>query len=345
MATAVEQWESRTGDVSSDRDGFSGSREFVVTIDNIGDNPDDILRDPDATVGVGADAVPFGSPHPTRLGLFSAFYVVQRPRIASFKYRVFIIYAPPLVFDTSDFPWELNYQPGLSSAIVRHDWFGVPIGPARYAIFDPTNPPPNPLETPIFHVTVPATKDKQSEILDLILDRGDPTNTLVLEPAFLTDVQRTEPAGSFSMTDVFPQLNTGIMANIVMLSNIINRTTFMGFPPRTVKFVGPSATAGQMVLPGQGQTTGFAWRVTLVFEWNSLGYRYRAQDVFETDGLQLPVVAPDGGPELREWQLYPEGDLNVIPLIVQQFGSSSGQNLGLVERRGLANPVPVRRGP
>lgn len=318
MPSADEQWGSRTGDVSADRDGFGASREFVVTVDAIGDNPDDALRDPSATTGVGTDAVPFGSPHPTRVGLFAAFYITE-PRLSSFKWRVRIVYAPPLVFNLPGNTWEVSYAPGLSGTIIRHDWFGVPIGPARYKVLDPLNHPPNPV---IFSVTVPATKDDPSEIIELLRD-GDPTNeTPVLDPAFLTGVQRTEPSGSFTMTAVFSQLNVLTMANIVLLSNIVNSVPFRGFPAGTVKFVGPAATAGQMFIP-ETKSLGFAWRVTLVFEWNALGYRYRAQDVFETDGLSLPVVAPDGGPEIREWQLYNEGDIGVIPLIVEQFGLKS----------------------
>ncbi len=312
MASAEEQWESRTGDVAANRDGFGASREFVVTIDNIGDNPDDVLHDPDETTGVGADAVPFGSPHPTRVGLEAVFFIVQRPRIASLKYRVLIVYAPPIVFAIEGFEWELNYQPGLSSTIVRHDWLGNPIGPARYSVLGPNQTAP---ET--FTVTVPATQDAPSETLTLARDDGGQGDAPVNLPAFLSDVQRTEPTGSFSLTQVFPRMTVFTMASLAMSGNVVNSRHFWGFPPKTVKFFGPAASAGQMRLPTGSD--GFAFRITLPFEWNSLGFRHRGQDVFQTGGLQLPVVHTDGSPVMRESQLYQEADLNLLPSLVMRF--------------------------
>lgn len=313
MPSAEEQWESRTGDVAANRDGFGASREFVVTIDNIGDNPDDVLRDPDETTGVGADAVPFGSPHPTRVGLEAAFFIVQRPRIASFKYRVLIVYAPPIVFAIEGFEWEFNYQPGLSSTIVRHDWLGAPIGPASYSLVDPDNPPSG----PTFGVVVPATETTGKTELHLQRGDGGQGDDPVTQPAFLTDVQRTEPVGSFSLTAVFPRMTPFTMASLAMSGNVVNSRTFWNFPPKTVKFIGPSASAGQMVLPGD--TQGFAFRITLPFEWNALGFRYQAQDVFQTGGLQLPVQHLDRSPVIREWQLYQEADLNTLLALVLRF--------------------------
>lgn len=312
MPSAEEQWESRTGDVAANRDGFGASREFVVTIDNIGDNPDDVLRDPDETTGVGADAVPFNSPHPTRVGLEAAFFIVQRPRIASLKYRVLIVYAPPIVFAIEGFEWELNYAPGLSSTIVRHDWLGVPIGPMSYSVLGPNQTAPQ-----TFTATVPATSDAPSETLTLARDDGGGADDPVTRPAFLTDVQRTEPVGSFSLTAVFPRMTPFTMASLAMSGNVVNSRPFWDFPAKTVKFIGPVASAGQMILPGG--TQGFAFRITLPFEWNALGFRYQAQDVFQTGGLQLPVVHTNGDPVIREWQLYQEADLNTLLALVMRF--------------------------
>ncbi|MCZ6654870.1 MAG: hypothetical protein O7D91_17815, partial [Planctomycetota bacterium] len=154
MASAVEQFTSRTGDVSSLVPGFQGSRFYLVTVDNINQNPDDLLRDPDATTGVGTDAVPFNTPHPTRTNLVASFYVVGE-RVSSLQWFVRIVYAPPSTLVTADSIWEPSYQPGLASSIVFHDWRGVPIGPAVYQEA-PSGPVPPDGSATIYNVTVPA---------------------------------------------------------------------------------------------------------------------------------------------------------------------------------------------
>jgi hypothetical protein len=302
MASAVEQYDSRTGDVSADRPGFAASR-------------------------VGADAVPFGAPHPTRTGLFAAFYVVEQPRIAVLQYWVRVIYAPPLDFTTPDNPWELNYQPGLTSTVVRHDWLGNPIGPAAYKFFDVNEPSGG------FIYTVRLPNDEGSYDIQQIVrvDAADGAN--VGQPAFLADVQRTEPVGSFTMSRIFTQITDTLVADAELLGNIVNERPFRGFPAQTVKFIGVSAQAGTGVDPNT-KTQGFVWRLTLVFEWNSLGYRERRQDLFAFNGNRYPVINPDGTPVIREWILYPEGDLAVIPHIIEQFA------VGRIIRK---NPNPPRR--
>lgn len=313
MAAAAELFDSRVGDVSADRSGFGASRMFVVTVDTIGDNPDDTLRDIDA---VGADdAVPFGAVHPTRPGLFSAFYSVVR-RLAAFKYICRVIYAPPLTFATSKNPWEFNYQPGFATETVRHDWLGVPIGPASYRVAVlPVLP-----NTELFTVTVPSTPRKPAEVLQLVRVDGKVGDDPVPNPIRLTSADRTVPRGSFSMSRTFPGMQTDTMASIVGLANIVNSEPFMGFPKFTVKFVGPRAQAGEGTIP-ETNSAGFIWRISLPFEWNPFTYRWRAQDEFHVEGQRLPVIREDGSPMIREWQLYEEADLNQIPRIVETFGS------------------------
>lgn len=340
MASAVEQFTSRTGDVSADRNGFSASRIYLVTVDNVNQNPDDLMRNPSATTGVGTTAIPFGTPHPSRIGLFSAFYVVGA-RIRSLQWFVRVIYAPPVTLLTQDNIWELSYQPGSSSVIVRHDWRGVPIGPAVYEAAPSTVP----AGKSVYNVTIPANPSADppvdAKVLDLIRVDG-PDKDPVKNPAFLTDVERTEPVGSFTMTAIFPGLNVELMSNIVLLSNIVNRKEFKGFPPSTVKFIGPAANAGRMTIP-ETATEGFAWRVTLVFEWNSTGYRYKAQDVFEHPAGVLPVTI-GGEPVIREWLLYREGDLNVIELMVAQFGNPTQPIRLGIRQTTPSGPAPIGGG-
>ncbi len=341
MASAVEQYTSRTGDVSSLVAGFSASRTYVVTVDSVGQNPDDLLRDPDATTGVGNDAVPFNTPHPTRSNLVSSFYVIGT-RIRSLKWFVRIVYAPPSTLVTADSIWEPAYQPGLASILVNHDWRGVPIGPAAYEEAPLGPVPPGGGNSTIYNVRIPAVtgeNPKPAKVLDLIRVDG-PDADPVKNPAFLTNVERTEPVGSFTLTHVFEGLNEELMSNIIVLANIVNRTTFKGFPPRTIKFIGPAVFAGHMDIPGTGGS-GFGWRVTLIFEWNSTGYRYQAQDVFEHPSGTLPVTV-GGEPVIREWLLYPEGNLELIELMVGQLANRAVRiGIGQVEPRG---PVPIGGG-
>jgi len=241
MAAARELWESRIGDVSADRAGFGGQRLFLVTIDAVGDNPDDTLRDPEA---VGGDlAVPFGAPHPKRVGLFAAFYLTEQ-RLSSYKYKVRVIYAPPVDFTTPANPWELSYSPGFGTENAKYDYRGVPIGPASYSPVTPGPgaPPENPAGE-LFTVRLPATPRKASETIYLQRDDGNPDEP-VRKPAFLTPVERAVPMGSFSLSRTFSGLTTDGMASLAMLGGTVNSEPFMGFRARQVRFVGPYAQAG-----------------------------------------------------------------------------------------------------
>lgn len=335
MASASERFASRVGDVSADRAGFGGTRAFTVEVDTVGDNPDDVLRDPDQ---VGEIAVPFGSPHPTRIGLFSAFYFTEA-RLAHFVYVVRIVYAPPLVFTTPIAPWEFNYQAGFATSRVNHDVSGAPIGPATYKLFDPNDIPPDPNNTAIYRVTIPGTDQQPPETLHLV--RADaPDDDPVREPIFLYNVEKDEPAGSFSMSKTFPGMNASILGMTSMIGNLVNRTDFFGFPAGHVKFVGPTVWAGIGVVPGTTQTQGFVWRITLPFEWNAIGYRFQAQDRFLLSGNELPVVREDGSPVIRNWQLYPEGSLDAIPLLIEQFASHQQPvRLPLIGTVGRPSPI------
>ncbi|MCZ6654803.1 MAG: hypothetical protein O7D91_17475, partial [Planctomycetota bacterium] len=197
------------------------------------------------------------------------------------------------------------------------------IGPAVYQEA-PSGPVPPDGSATIYNVTVPAvTGDEPVDAKTLELIRVDgPDADPVKNPAFLVGVDRTEPVGSYTLTHVFQGLNEQLMSHVVALTNMVNRVEFKGFAPRTVKFVGPSVFAGHMAIPGTGGD-GFGWRVTLIFEWNSTGYRFQAQDVFDHQSGTLPVTT-GGVPVFREWQMYPEGDLNVIELLVGQLASIGG---------------------
>ena len=313
MASAVEQWESRTGDVSADRSGFGASREFYVVIDNIGDNPDDVLRDP---AQVGANAVPQGEPHPTRTGLIAAFYIVQRPRITAYSYKVLVVYAPPVTFGTAEDNWEWNWQPGLTSAVVRHDFFGNAIGPAVYELRNINEPQPG----QIYSVTVPPVGDASAETLQLV--RTDDLDTEpVRHPQFLHDANRAEPVGSFSATRVFSGLNRGAVPTLQRLGSIINLEPWDGWPKQTVMYLGASIQAGWGTDPTTN-SEGFVWRITLVFEWNFLGYRWTAQDLFHnSDGNRYPVVQENGEPMMREWILYGEGTLSNLQPLVENYAA------------------------
>lgn len=346
MASASELWESRVGDVAADRNGFGATRVFLVTTDTVGQNPDDLLRDPDETNGVGGDAIPFKSPHPTRSGLQSAYYLVER-RLTVYKYVVRVIYAPPIDFTGQQNPWELSYQGGLSSVIARHDWFGNPIGPGVYA----KTLGPFPQGTSYFTTTVPGAKGKPPE--EINLDRIHPApqtdpeqpDNPVRKPIFLHDASRTEPVGSLTLSRTFPGMDIDTMANIALSSNTVNSTTFYGFPKRTVKFVGPIAHAGPGVIP-ETNTEGFIWRISLAFEYNSLGYLWEAQDMYVHDnGAKYPVLNPDGSPVIRSWQMYNEGNLYDLLNIVEHFGAIlQAVNLGITGPRDGGSPTPIGGG-
>lgn len=338
--TAKELFQSRTGDVSADRAGYGASRLFAVGIESPGENPDDILRDVDK---VGTDSVPFGAPHPTRPGLFSAFYITDR-RLTGLTYSVRVVYAPPVDFTTDRNPWELTYAPGFGSSTVHHDWLGNPIGPATYELLELGEVPPNPVNAKIYSITLPGDgRNRNSE--EVFLVRSDAADgEQVRKPIFLHDAQRTEPLGSFTMSKTFHGMNELVMAGLVGISNIVNKTTFMGFAPRTVKFVGPSAQAGEGIVPDTN-SQGYVWRISLAFEWNPLGHRWRAQDFFDINGQRLPVNNEDGSPVIREWVLYPEGDLSAIPPIVEQFGSPlQAQRIGDMGIRSAGRPRTIGGG-
>jgi hypothetical protein len=350
MASASERWESRLGDVSADRTGFGASREFTVTIDSIGDNPDDVLRDPTTLDPDGnAIAVPFNSPHPTRAGLFAAFYSVET-RLKALMYVVRVIYAPPVDFSTSANPWELSYQTGFTTAPINHDNFGNPIGPASYGKADLG---PHPQGTVLYSVTIPGKisvleGEDSIDPKEIELVRLDQSGTGVpRKPIRLHNLSRTEPAGSFSLSKTFPGIQTSMMSLLVLQANKVSNRAFFGFPAGTVKFVGPNALAGVGQVP-ETNGEGFVFRVTLAFEWNSLGYRWTAQDELTVEGQRLPVLhasGPNNGkPVIREWQLYPEGDLNNIPTLAEQFASyARAVNIGIYDPpRGAGRPP---RGP
>lgn len=319
MASAIEHYESRTGDVSADRQGFGASRTFIVKVDSVYDNPDDVLRNPDlletgsSTTRVG---VPFGSPHPTRTGLFSAFYAVER-RLQTKTFRVRIVYAPPLLPTTQENPWELRYAPGLASRQVFRDWNDNPIGPASYG------PPvlPNPPGTEQYSVTIPKGRNNEPETRYFIRFDGLDAGVNPSRPAFLEPADRTESLATFELSRVFPRLDDEIMAGIVASANVVNSKTFYSFAARTVKFIGPSALAGQGVIPDTG-TEGFIYRVGLVFEVNPRGYRLQRQDVFRhTDGRTYPVFHEDGSPVFREWQMYLEADLYLLVALLDRYAT------------------------
>lgn len=299
MASATELFDSRVGDVSADRNGFGASRLFKVIIDTVGDNPDDVLRDP---TQVGNDAVPFGEPHEKRTGLQSAFYAVER-RIASLKYIVRIIYAPPIMFTTQANPWEYSWSPGLGTTMTAFDRNGDPIGPSQYSK----------LETGGFRISVPQ-KEGDNKITNL---RRDTT-----EPAFLQELQRAIPAGGFTLSRTFVGLNVDRISAISLASTTVNRTSFWGYPAGKIQFVGPAAQAGLGTDPATG-TQGFIWRVALLFEYNALGFKPQFQETFRTEGLQLPVFDSSGAPVIREVPLYMEGDLNILPSLLDQMSASS----------------------
>lgn len=299
MASVTELFESRIGDVSADRVGYGASRLYKVVVDTVGDNPDDVLRDPDA---VGNDAVPFGMPHPTRVGLHAAFYATER-RLASRTYLVRIIYAPPLMFGTEENPWEYSWSPGLGTTMTAFDVNGEPIGPSQYSKSN----------TGSFHVSIPQ-EEGPNKVTNLKRDS--------FTPAFLQEIQRSIPAGSFTLARTFVGLNPNVIATLSMLATMVNRLPFWSYPIGKIQFVGPAVQAGIGTDPATN-TIGFIWRVALIFEWNRLGFEPQFQETFKTGGLQLPVFDNTGAPIIREVPLYMLGDLRLLTSLVEHMSGST----------------------
>lgn len=320
MASATELFESRVGDVSADRAGFGASRLFKVIVDTVGENPDDVLRDPDK---VGNDAVPFAEPHEKRTGLQSAFYAVER-RIAHFTYIVRIIYAPPVDFSTQANPWEYSWSPGLGTTMTAFDRNGEPIGPSQYSK----------LETGGFRIAVPQP-DGTNKITNL---RRDTT-----EPAFLQELQRAIPAGGFTLSRTFVGLDVNRMSAVSLASTTVNRLPFYGYAAGKIQFVGPASQAGIGTDPATN-SEGFVWRVSLLFEYNSLGFKPQFQETFRTEGLQLPVFDSSGAPVIREVPLYMEGDLNILPTLLDQMSASALRPQLGINPIEVPGPTPIGGG-
>lgn len=314
MASAVELFESRVGDVSADRDGFMATRLFRVIIDEVGDNPDDVLRDP---VKVGNIATPFGEPHETRTGLQVAFLSPEM-RLKNLEYIVRVIYAPPIDFSTPTNPWELSWSPGFGSVMDAFDFRGDPIGMSEYTEVD----------SGVFHVRAQVTDEngiRQWETIEL--------NRTTTKPVFLRELQRNVPSGSFALSRTFNGLHPDIISTVAMLGTTVNKAEFHGFPAGKVQFVGPAVNAGVGPNPNTN-SPGFIWRVSLVFEWNREGFRQRFQESFKVGGIDYPVFEGTQ-PVIREVQQYFEGRIDTISTLIDQL-SGSGQT-----PQRILGPIPI----
>lgn len=319
MASAVELFESRVGDVSADRDGFMATRLFRVIVDEVGDNPDDVLRDP---VKVGNVALPFKMPHPTRTDLQVAFLSPEM-RLKNLEYIVRAIYAPPIDFSTPENPWEKSWAPGFGSVMDAFDVNGEPIGMSEYT--QPQLPNPG----PFFTVRVPKTDEDGNRVFEtLLLTRA------TTRPVFLRELQRNTPSGSFTLSRTFNGLNPEIISTVAMLGTTVSRSAFFGFPPGKVQFVGPAVNAGIGPNPDTNNA-GFIWRVSLVYEWNREGFRQQFQESFKVGGIDYPVYDGQGNPIIREVQLYFESNIDTIPTLIDQLGGS-----GQTPDR-ILGPIPI----
>lgn len=321
MASAVELFNSRVGDVSADRAGFTASRTFLVTIDTVGENADDVLRNKDSNnTGL---VVPMGEPHPTRLGLNAAFYTVEA-RLTHLKHRVKVVYAPPQTLVTEEVQWEYSYNSGLASSPANRDLSGTTIGPATYKILKDGEAPAG----AVYRVTLPG-----DEPTDEVPEPPGPRVLRLVEsgsdPAFIAPAERQDPVGSFSLSRVFTGMSLDVLSAVAMLGGAINFESYVGFPERTLQFIGPTVQAGQGVNPETG-ISGFVWRVTLNYEWDSRGFTWEAQDTYRSSRGEVPVVYDNegGAPVIREWNLYPVMDFVAIEAIILQFAALSGPTGG-----------------
>lgn len=309
MASTYEVGDTRVGSQRGLEGAQNVSRTFLVTLDNVNDDPIKILQ---------VD-VPLGSKYPNATDGKSQFAVIAsdyvlgpRPADSKTNWIVVVLYRP--LVNAATLLWKISIEVGLETEHINYTvpYPGRPskgIGPPEYRTPNAASdgPPPIPAETPTHQAGITSSgmprllvRTNERKIVGYDATRATGTMTLY----------RTQPN--------FNLLNTGaIMSYVSTVNKGIFRVDEQDITSErdrgVLKFIGFKAdpTAGEF--PGQPQLVpGQVWDVRLAFVFNA--YRHtpiKMVHTWENDKNYQVEINVIGGPTVVEYfDVLPESEFS-----------------------------------
>jgi len=295
MATVTELFDSGDGDMVSISNSAQVSRHFLVVVDTpsagqLDDPPQYVITD-GAKV---SNPIEVGSAHPKIWDMYAADYTNEK-RVKPQTYVVRVDYAPPASYNLDNTsPWAFSFSPGFGTKQATYiterkgkTSTDIVMGPRVF----------NKDTNGAYRAYLPGELGEPS-VVYLSTNGVDRR----VQPA---DV--TYPIGTMTLSRQLRRYTQSIHTYLMSFRNYTNSDYFFTRPPGPLKFVGPNVVS-TFGVPQGGTVAQVLWNVDLIFEDSDEGFKITYQEVWEEDGVEVPIVEllRDGrrDPQISQYTYY-----------------------------------------